>query len=313
MIGLNLVYPFAGLIFLAFAASSLRDRSNPKRFGNAGFYALIALSLVAGDHLGDLGNGVLVLGLVAVAGFGLMGRGAAASTSPEQRSEEAARRRNRLFVPALIIPATALAGTLAFKQMPTAVDPKQATLVALSLGVILALGTALLWFRPRPMTAFDEGRRLMDGVGWAAVLPQMLASLGAVFALAGVGEVVGGLVGAMIPQGSLIGAVLAYTLGMALFTIVMGNAFAAFPVMAAAVGIPLLIQGAGGNPAIVAAIGMLAGFCGTLMTPMAANFNLVPAALLDLKDRYGVIRAQIPTALPLLLVNIALLYWLAFR
>lgn len=313
MIGLNLVYPFAGLIFLAFAASSLRDRSNPKRFGNAGFYALIALSLVAGDHLGDLGNGVLVLGLVAVAGFGLMGRGAAASTSPEQRSEEAARRRNRLFVPALIIPATALAGTLAFKQMPTAVDPKQATLVALSLGVVLALGTALLWFRPRPMTAFDEGRRLMDGVGWAAVLPQMLASLGAVFALAGVGQVVGGLVGAMIPQGSLIGAVLAYTLGMALFTIIMGNAFAAFPVMAAAVGIPLLIHGAGGNPAIVAAIGMLAGFCGTLMTPMAANFNLVPAALLDLKDRYGVIRAQVPTALPLLLVNIVLLYWLAFR
>jgi uncharacterized membrane protein len=141
----------------------------------------------------------------------------------------------------------------------------------------------------------------------------MLASLGAVFALAGVGDVVGGLMGRLIPEGSLFGAVLAYSLGMALFTIVMGNAFAAFPVMAAAIGIPLLIHGAGGNPAIVAAIGMLAGFCGTLMTPMAANFNLVPAALLDLKDRYGVIRAQIPTALPLLAVNIALLYWLAFR
>jgi uncharacterized membrane protein len=58
---------------------------------------------------------------------------------------------------------------------------------------------------------------------------------------------------------------------------------------------------------------MLAGFCGTLMTPMAANFNLVPAALLDLRDRNAVIRAQIPTALPLLVVNIALLYWLGFR
>jgi uncharacterized membrane protein len=197
--------------------------------------------------------------------------------------------------------------------MPALVDPKQATLVALTLGVTIALAIGYAWLRPRAMTPFDEGRRLMDGVGWAAALPQMLASLGAVFALAGVGDVVGGLMGRLIPEGSLFGAVLAYALGMALFTIVMGNAFAAFPVMIAAVGIPVLIHGAGGNPAIVAAIGMLAGFCGTLMTPMAANFNLVPAALLDLRDRHGVIRAQIPTALPLLAVNIGLLYWLAFR
>jgi uncharacterized membrane protein len=123
-----------------------------------------------------------------------------------------------------------------------------------------------------------------------------------------VGQVVGTLIGTIIPAGSVIGAVLAYALGMALFTIVMGNAFAAFPVMAAAVGVPLLIQRAGGDPAIVAAVGMLAGFCGTLLTPMAANFNLLPAALLGLKDKYGVIRAQAPTALLLLVFNILLLY-----
>jgi uncharacterized membrane protein len=141
----------------------------------------------------------------------------------------------------------------------------------------------------------------------------MLASLGAVFALAGVGQVVGGIAGAAIPAGSLIGAVLVYALGMASFTMVMGNAFAAFPVMFAAVAMPLLIGQHHGDPAVIAAIGMLAGFCGTLMTPMAANFNLVPAALLDLKDKSAVIRAQVPTALPLLAVNIALLYWLGFR
>ena len=145
-----------------------------------------------------------------------------------------------------------------------------------------------------------------------AILPQMLASLGAVFALAGVGDVVGQIVSMAIPQGSLLGAVIAYGLGMALFTMVMGNAFAAFPVMTAAIGLPLLIRTYGGDPAIVCAIGMLAGFCGTLMTPMAANFNLVPAALLDLKDKHGVIKRQVGTAVPLLIVNIFLIYWLAF-
>ncbi|SAH33741.1 Predicted membrane protein [Enterobacter cloacae] len=49
------------------------------------------------------------------------------------------------------------------------------------------------------------------------------------------------------------------------------------------------------------------------MTPMAANFNIVPAALLELKDKYQVIKIQIPTALTLLLVNMFLMYFLVFR
>jgi len=102
-------------------------------------------------------------------------------------------------------------------------------------------------------------------------------------------------------------------MGMALFTMVMGNAFGAFPVMTAAIGLPLLIRQYGGDPAIVAAIGMLSGFCGTLMTPMAANYNIVPAALLELSNRNGVIREQIGTAIPLLGVNLILIYVLAFR
>jgi uncharacterized membrane protein len=83
--------------------------------------------------------------------------------------------------------------------------------------------------------------------------------------------------------------------------------------MAAAIGVPLLIHHYHGDPAVIGAIGMLAGFCGTLMTPMAANFNMVPAALLELKDRNGVIKAQVGTALPLLACNILLIYFLGFR
>jgi uncharacterized membrane protein len=296
MIGIGFVYAVAGIVFAVFAVSSWRDR----RRANALFHALIALSFLAGDRLGDIGNGVLVLALVAVAASGRMRRAPVAPPPVERGS--------RVFIPALVIPAAALIGTLAFKQLPALVDPKQATLVALAMGTIAALILGLALLRAAPRDAVSAGRGLIDDIGWAAIMPQMLASLGAVFALAGVGEVVGGLMGQAIPGGSVAGAVIAYALGMALFTMVMGNAFAAFPVMAAAIGVPLLIRGAGGDPAMVAALGMLAGFCGTLMTPMAANFNLVPAALLDLKDRYGVIRAQVPTALPLLVFNMALLY-----
>lgn len=312
MITLAWLYVLAGATFAAFAVLSLSDRTNGKRYGNAAFWGLIAISFFFGDQLGDFGNGLLVTGLVALAGFHLLGRGDPHTTGPEERAESAERRGNKLFLPALIIPATALLGTLLLKDSGL-VDPKQATLISLGLGVLIALAVCYVWLRPPVLAPLQEGRRLMDSVGWAAVLPQMLAALGAVFALAGVGEVVGGIAGTAIPEGSLFAAVAAYAVGMALFTMIMGNAFAAFPVMTAAIGLPILVYKFGGDPAIVCAIGMLAGFCGTLMTPMAANFNIVPAALLDLKDRNGVIKAQVGTAVPLLLANTLLIYFLAFR
>jgi uncharacterized membrane protein len=313
MITLTWVYILAGAAFLLFAILGLRDSSNPKRFGNAGFWALMAVSMFAGDRLGDFGNGLLVLALVGIAGFGLMGKGPSGEVPAPEREARASLFGNRLFLIALIIPVMALLGTLVFKHYPQWFEVKQATLISLALGALIALVVGCLTLRASPVVPLQQGRRLLDSVGWAGILPQMLASLGAVFAAAGVGDVVGTLMESVIPNGSVLGAVVAFGLGMAFFTIIMGNAFAAFPVMIAAIGYPLLIQQYGGNPAVICAIGMLAGFCGTLMTPMAANFNLVPAMLLELKDEYGVIRRQLPTAIPLLFINIALIYFLAFR
>jgi uncharacterized membrane protein len=223
---------------------------------------------------------------------------------------------NKLFLPALIIPFTAFVGTLLFNYTSLKgfglIDPKAVTLVLLGVGVIFALVVCYSWLKP-PITApIEEGRRLIDSIGWAVVLPQMLAALGAVFAAAGIGTTIGSLASAIIPQGSIFLAVVLYALGMVVFTMIMGNAFAAFPVMVAAIGVPILIHQDGGNPAVIGAVGMLAGFCGTLMTPMAANFNIVPAALLELRDQNKVVKVQIPTALPLLVANIIILYVAGF-
>ena len=316
MITLPWLYALGGAMFAAFALLGARDRSNPKRWGNAAFSGLLALSFFAGTALGDLGNGVLVLCLVALAGFGQVGRGIPQTTGLAAREALSARLGNRLFLPALIIPITALFGTIAYNYTPLGqsgvFDPKWVTLILLGIGALTAVIVTMAWLRPPALAPLEEGRRLMDSVGWAAVLPQMLAALGAVFALAGVGDIIGSLAGAVIPEGNRFVAVAVYAIGMAGFTMIMGNAFAAFPVMAAAIGVPLLIRTHHGDAAVIGAIGMLAGFCGTLMTPMAANFNIVPAALLELKDRNGVIRAQVATALPLLACNLLLIYFLAF-
>lgn len=320
MITLQHAYILVGLMFLAFAVFTAMDRSHPTRIRNTLFWGLIATSLLFGDLLGGLGNGLLVVALVIVGAVGKMGVGQPATTTLEERREGAARRGNALFTPALLIPLVAVGGTLLAKYTGAGawlISSTQTTLIALGLGCVIALFAAMAWFRPPVLAPVQEGRRLMDSIGWATLLPQMLASLGAVFLAADVGGVVGQLVSQTVPLTTPLLAVAAYCLGMALFTIVMGNAFAAFPVMTAAIGLPIVVHQFGGNPAIVCAIGMLAGFCGTLMTPMAANFNVVPANLLELPDRdaalNGVIRAQIPTALIMLIVNIGLMYALAFR
>jgi uncharacterized membrane protein len=316
VITLEWVYIMLGLMFGGFALLSALDRSNKKRFGNSAFWGLMALSLLAGSSIGDFANGLLVHGLAGLAGFGFLGRGAPPTTSREEREASSKRLGNKLFLPALIIPATALFGTLLYTYTPIGslgfFEAKRETYMLLALGVLIALGVIFIWLKPPALAPFQEGRRLIDAIGWAAVLPQMLAALGVLFAAAGVGTVIGDMTRFVIPEGSIFLSVVVFGLGMALFTMIMGNAFAAFPVMAAAIGVPLLMQQYGGSPAVIGAIGMLAGFCGTLMTPMAANFNLVPAALLELKDRNGVIKAQIGTALPLLVANILLIYFLAF-
>jgi len=317
MIGLGAVYLFAGLVFGAVAALSARDATNPKRWANASFWGLFASSFLLGDRLGDFGNGLLVLAMVVVAGTVGLGIGRPSTTAPEERRALSHRFGNRLFVPALAIPTVTLIGSFTLKDIVVGgtplFDPGQATLISLALGVTIALFLTRTMLRQPMLAAFQEGRKLMDLLGWAALLPQMLAALGAVFALAGVGAAVGDLAAQAIPSDNRFAAVAAYTVGMAVFTAIMGNAFAAFPVMTAGIGLPLIVMKYGGDPAIMSAIGMLAGFCGTLTTPMAANFNLVPAALLGLQDRYAVIKAQIPTALMVLLANTVLMYALVFR
>jgi uncharacterized membrane protein len=306
------LYILAGVFFAIWSLLSLRNRL----VGNAAFWGLLSASFLLGSHLSDLANGVLVLALVAIAGVGGLKRSDPATTGIEDRAKASRALGNKLFVPALIVPLTAVAGTLLYNYTPLIetglFEPRRETLILFGVGVLIALVVAMVWLKPPLLAPAEEGRRLLDSIGWAAILPQMLAALGAVFALAGVGEIIGGVAADVIPDGSIFLTVIVFALGMALFTMIMGNAFAAFPVMAAAIGIPLLVETYGGNPAVIGAVGMLAGFCGTLMTPMAANFNIVPAALLELKDQNAVIRQQIGTAIPLWLCNVAIIYLGAF-
>jgi uncharacterized membrane protein len=311
-ISLESVYIFLGIITIAGSIYTFWDRKNSRRFTTGLFYCLFGVTLLFGSVIPPFYMGLLAIVLVLIAGFGGLKPGSYDEASAEERQNNRKRLGNKLFIPALLIPIVTVAGSVGLKGVKIGgtfvLDPTNLTLVSLGVAGFIALIVSLVMTKSKPHAAIKESRRLMESIGWTALLPQLLATLGTVFTTAGVGTVVSKLVGNVIPTHSLFWVVVAYCIGMALFTMVMGNAFAAFPVMTAGIAVPLIINQFGVSANHVAAIGMFAGYCGTLMTPMAANFNIVPAALLDLKDKYHVIRVQVPTALIILGVNILFMY-----
>ena len=323
MIGSEWLYWAIGAFFIGVAIFILRDGDHPKRLGSAAFWGLLGISFFYGTYV-VAGTapawvlGIIVLIMVVLAGFGFTGRSSRDhTTSTEERAKLALRFGNRLFIPALVLPVVtvliAVFGPMITIGGKPLLADGTATLSGLGIGAIVAIVVGVLILRPPSVvTPVREGGRLLEAIGWTALLPQMLSTLGSLFQTAGVGTAIGTVTEHILPKGSLVAAVALYCVGMAVFTAVMGNAFAAFPIMTAAVGWPVLVNIFHGNPAAIFAIGMLAGFCGTLSTPMAANFNLVPAALLEMRNRNGVIAAQLPTAGALLIVNIGVMYFAAF-
>lgn len=327
----------AGIMLLVVAILSWRDRANPRRLTTGLFWALYGLIFLIGDWTADLLShglgsaaagtrtlhiavGVVVVIMALIAGLGGVRLGRYHQRSEEEKQASAQRLRNKLFLPALAIPVVTVVGVLAFNHIPDLQDSvfgpgNHATLVTLfsmMVGCVAGWLVALKLTHEKPVQSMQETRRLLDSIGWAFILPQILATLGLLFTSAGVGSAISHLTQTWLAVDNRLIAVIVYAVGMALLTMIMGNAFAAFPIITAGVGIPILVLQHGGNPAVMAAIGMFSGYCGTLMTPMAANFNIVPAALLELPNRNAVIRAQIPTGVLLLIVNIFLLYFLMF-
>jgi uncharacterized membrane protein len=321
MLTITHIYYLIGALLAGTAVLDARQR----RWSVAGFWAILALPFLVGDQIRDAAKAgtqwpaqAMGVGVIALAVLASLHRGRPVDDGdPVAREASAARLGNKLFIPALLIPGVTGALVLDSKYLHSVatrwIEPTSLTLISLGVASVVALIAALWTTRSRPSHGLTEGGRLIDTLGWPLLLPMMLATLGGVFAATHVGDAIARLAGMVISTDSRIACLLAYGLGMVAFTMIMGNAFAAFPVMTAGIGLPLLIRGHGADPAALGSLGMLTGYCGTLLTPMAANFNIVPAILLELRDQYGVIRLQWPTALVLLAVNLVLMDLLVFR
>lgn len=299
---LEFFFIIAGILFTYAGYRSLKDETNDKSMGTAIFWFILGVLFVFGRWISPVISGILVVGLGVITMMNQFG-GSTEYKEDTSLSEKGAKKHgNSVFLPVVVMAVSAI--VIAF------LIPESSRTV-IGIGAFLASVVALIIFRPSGEEILDESNRMVQQVGTTSILPQLLSALGIVFVEAGVGDIVANLIGSVFPAGSAFMGSLAYVLGMMIFTMIMGNAFAAFTVITAGIGVPFVFA-IGGDPVIAGALAMTAGYCGTLLTPMAGNFNILPIALLEMKDEYAVIKAQLPIALSMAVVHVLLMYFWAF-
>jgi uncharacterized membrane protein len=302
---LEATFVLIGLLLVVTGIRSFLDRTNPRRITTALFWLLLGCLFAFGAVLPHWVIGLAILGIGVLTLLKGVTIGTLDEGTDAEREAGARRLGNWIFLPALSLAVIAVAiSTWA---------PFGEVSGTLSIGIAAVLALLLAWAMTRApaRVIVTQSDRLVQQVGPVGMLPQFLAMLGVVFTASGVGEVVANAIAGIVPEGNRLAGVIAYCVGMALFTAIVGNAFAAFTVITAGIGVPFVIA-LGGNPVIAGALAMTAGFCGTLVTPMAANFNALPVALLQMQDRNGVIKAQAPLAAVLFAAHIVLMYFLVF-
>lgn len=323
-------YAICGIV--SFDCAYRATKNTEARLGTSLFWFLLGVIFMFGKIIPAVAVGVLLVIMGCLTALKQVKMGNFVESTPEFREAESKKIGNKIFIPAVAIGLMAL--VLSFIQYSgdgfyfvfrsiviklfsfdsgieldlTALNGAVMTGVA----CLVALLLAIIICKPKMSETRSDTSRLLMQVGAACLLPQLLGALGSVFSAAGVGDVISNMISSVIPAGNPVIGVIVYVLGMVIFTMIMGNAFAAFTVITIGIGYPFVIA-QGGNPAVIGALGMTAGYCGTLMTPMAANFNIVPCAVLETKDqKWAVIKEQLPMALIMIVIHIVLMLALGF-
>lgn len=284
------------------AIDTLKDQEHKTRIETAIFWTILSIIFIAGGAIPPVVVGALLLVIGVLTASKQVNIGNLKMPNVDFAEMQAKKLKNKIFLPSIVIAV----GSLVIAQFTSLSGT-----VAIGIASVAAVITTFLVLKAKPKHLVEDSNRMVQSVGSTSILPQLLAALGTVFTAAGVGDVISSGISNFIPEGNILAGVIAYCVGMAVFTMIMGNAFAAFSVITVGIGLPFVFA-QGANVAIAGALALTAGYCGTLLTPMAANFNVMPAALLETKDKNVVMKCQSLFAIILLVIHIALMYFLAF-
>ena len=298
---MEVIYIVMGLLCVYCGVKNLKDKNNPEPVGTFIFWAVLGIVLAFGRWLPSLVSGILVVVMCVPAILKKVKKGTVSAATKAETEAAYEKVGMKIFAPTLSI------GVLAVICAITGMGIGLSALNGVAIGVIVAIILLMVMNKEnKPTTFLNDSERMLSTVGPLSMLPMLLACLGTIFTKAGVGDVIADIVSHIIPEGNVNAGIVVYAIGMMLFTMIMGNAYAAITVMTVGIGYPFVLA-YGANPVVIGMLALTCGFCGTLCTPMAANFNTVPVALLDMKKPMGVIKNQVPIALIMIVVQIVMM------
>ena len=302
-VGLSVVWIIVGLIAIYAGIKNLLDKENPSRIGTAVFWCSFGIVCAFGDWLPAKVSGILVIVMCMPPIFKRVKVGKVNAPEKSHTEKQYQKIGMKIFIPAL---------TVAVFSLVFALFTNISSMIGITIGTFVAV-IILMAYSPKenkPQVFMQDSERFLSLMGPLCMLPQLLGCLGGIFTQAGVGEVIANIVENVVPKGNVNVGIIVFAIGMALFTMIMGNAFAAITVMTVGIGGPFVLS-YGADPVTIGMLALTCGYCGTLCTPMAANFNLVPVAILNMKDRWGVIKNQVLVAVIMLTVQIC--YMIVFK
>lgn len=299
---LQIFYIMIGLYMGLTMVFTIKDKNHKTRIGTSLFWGILSVVFMFGDYIPSQIVGALVIVIAVLSATKQINIGTLKQLDETFATLKAEKLGLKIFIPSL---------SIAIIAMLIASFTDFSGTVAIGISSTLTLVLTFVITKAKPKEFLEDSNRMYQSMGSFVILPQLLASLGVLFTAAGVGDKISAIISGVIPTGNVLVGVIAYCVGMAVFTAIMGNAFAAFSVITVGVGLPFVFA-QGGDPVVCSVLALTAGYCGTLLTPMAANFNMLPAALLELKDKNAVIKAQAPIAIILLVTHIFLMYTLGF-
>ena len=301
---MEVIYIIIGLLCINCGVKNLKDKENSEPVGTFIFWAVLGVVIALGRWLPALVSGILVVVMCLPAIFKKVKKGAVSAATKTETEAAYEKIGMKIFAPTLSI------GVMAVICAITGMGIGLSALNGVAIGVLVSIILLMIMNKEnKPSTFLNDSERMLSTVGPLSMLPMLLACLGTVFTKAGVGDVISDLVSHIIPEGNVNAGIVVYAIGMMLFTMIMGNAYAAITVMTVGIGYPFVLAH-GANPVVIGMLALTCGFCGTLCTPMAANFNTVPVALLDMKKPMGVIKNQVPVAIIMLVVQIVIMIML---
>ena len=234
------MYILSGLFCIYCGVRAWMKKDNKYYLPTGLFWSLLGVVVAFGQWLPPLISGILVAIICIPAGLKLVRRGNLEAAPKEEQLRNFKRIGMKLFIPAF--------GAGVFTILISIFLPSWSSLSGSLFATIFGVIILTIWNREnKPMVFLEEGRRFLDMTSAVYIMPLLLSCLGAVFTKAGVGDAFSALFGKIIPAGNIYVGIVAYALGMMLFTIIMGNAFAAITVMTVGVGVPFVIS-LGGNP-----------------------------------------------------------------